>query len=346
MFQHILAPLDGSTTAECTFPHIVAAAKAFDAQVTLLQVLEHSAARGPRVDPLDWQLRKIEAQTYLHRFQQRMETAGLSADSVLLEGRPATCIVNFVQTHAIDLLVLSTHGASGLSPWNMSSVVQKVVQRVNRSVMLVRAYQPLVGGHAEQPATTMRYRRILLPLDGSQRAEYALAAAQRLCRYHNAECILVHVVQKPAMPRRMPLSPTELALVDQIVACNRRAAEAYLVHLHERWEGPLQTRILTSEDVAGTLHGLVDTEEIDLVVLNAHGYSGKGDWPYGAITSSFILHGTTPLLFVQDLPQIARPIEQAEAIIREQQGHGRWVPTWREDDRSPMQMSATVAPVR
>ncbi len=333
MFQQILAPLDGSTTAECVLPHLVAVAKAFDAQVTLLRVLESHRAQAARVDPLDWQMCKIEAQAYLQAFQSRLQAAGITVESVLLEGRPATAIVNFAQGHEIDLILLSTHGASGLSPWNMSSVVQKVIQRVNRSVMLVRAYQPLAAAALEGTIPALHYQRILLPLDGSQRAEYVLAAAQLLARYHNAECLLAHVVQKPAMPRRVPLTPEEIDLVEQVVACNHREAEAYFAHLQERLVGAIQTRILTSEDVAETLHALVDTEQIDLVLLSAHGYSGKRQWPYGAIAASFILHGNTPLLFLQDLAQSERPVEQAERIAREQPGHGGWMAALTQDER-------------
>ena len=93
------------------------------------------------------------------------------------EGKTAENIVNFAHTENIDLLVISTHGSGGLSRWNISSVTQKVINLIYLPVLIVRAY--------DQPETeTARifYRRILLPIDSSRRAECALAAGIALAR--------------------------------------------------------------------------------------------------------------------------------------------------------------------
>jgi len=74
---------------------------------------------------------------------------------------------------------MSSHGQSGLSPWNVSSVVQQVILRAHRSLMIIRAYQPVTA-----ELTSLRYRRIFLPLDGSQRAEMRLTLAESLARAH------------------------------------------------------------------------------------------------------------------------------------------------------------------
>ena len=82
-----------------------------------------------------------------------------------------------------QLIILSSHGQSGLSEWNVSSVVQKIVLRARTSIMIVRAYQRI------PPETAgLRYRRILVPLDGSQRAECVLPVAVTLARSHEAKC--------------------------------------------------------------------------------------------------------------------------------------------------------------
>lgn len=327
MFHRILVPLDGSVLAESVLPHAIAFARAFDAQVTLLRVLEPPTDEMVAVDPFSWQMAKVEVRTYLDAIVQRLQEIGLSADMLLLEGRAADAVVNYVHNDGIDLIVLSSHGASGLSAWNISSVAQKVIQRATCSVLLLRAYHPAPTASGTTIPTPfgadMRYQRILLPLDGSPRAECVLSPAQRLSRYYNAECTLVHVVQKPAMPRRLPLTAEEKMLVERIVTCNWEKAKTYIAELQNRLEGDIHTTILVDDDVAETLHGVVDQEQVDLVVLSAHGYSGKRRWPYGAITSSFIHHGTTALLFVQDLAQTERPLSQAEMLTLEQPGHGR-----------------------
>ncbi len=70
--------------------------------------------------------------------------------------------------------------------------------------MIVRAAQPVAAD-----ATDFRYRRILAPMDGTPRAEYVLPAASAPARAHEAQIVLVHIVQGPPMPRRTPPSCEE-----------------------------------------------------------------------------------------------------------------------------------------
>ena len=64
----------------------------------------------------------------------------------------------------------------------------------------------------------------------------------------------------------------------------------------------MEERLLVSERVVGTLHELVEQEDIDMVLLSAHGYSAEARYPYGSVVISFVAYGTTPLLIVQDVP--------------------------------------------
>ena len=93
------------------------------------------------------------------------------------EGKAAENIVDFAHTEDIDLLVISTHGSGGLSRWNISSVTQKVINLIYLPVLIVRSYdRPNAAG------IIPRYRRILLPIDSSRRAECSLSAGIELTR--------------------------------------------------------------------------------------------------------------------------------------------------------------------
>jgi len=70
----------------------------------------------------------------------------------------------------------------------------------------------------------------------------------------------------------------------------------------------VQTRLLTSDNAAAALHELADKENIDMVALSAHGYSGYNQWPYGSMVNNFILYSKVPLLIVQDLPAKEEPV--------------------------------------
>jgi nucleotide-binding universal stress UspA family protein len=300
MFNRILLPLDRSALAECVLPHAIAIARAFESQVTLLHVMDTPReARWRRaMDPLNWQIRKAEANTYLHEVDLRLQAAGLLTETHILEGFAAEQVIGFSDTHASQLIILSSHGQSGLSEWGASSVVQKIAQRARTSVMIVRAAQPVAPD-----VTNLRYQRILVPMDGTQRAEYILPAAATLARAHDAQIMLTHIVQKPAIPRRTLPSREDVELADQLVERNQAEATQYLDQLRSRITGKVEARVLVSDHLAATLHELIEQEKTDLVLLSAHGYSSHTRGLYGDVVTNLITHGTTPLVIMQDSSQ-------------------------------------------
>lgn len=313
MFNRILLPMDRSLLAECVLPHAVAVARAFESQVTLAHVMAspHRANWRRAVDPLNWRIRKAESESYLNDLALRLQKAGLPAEKQILEGPAAERIIEFSRKNAVPLMMLSSHGQSGLSGWNVSSVVQQIILRVHTSIMIVRAYQPV-----STEVTGLRYHRLLVPMDGSQRAECILPVVTTLARAHEAQILLAHVVRRPEMPRRTPPTDEDVELADRIVERNRAEAVQYLDQLRSRLSGDIQARVLVGDHVAATLHELVDQEKIDLVLLTAHGYSALTRWPYGSVVSSFITYGATSLLIVQDLPQDKIEPTPAEVAAR------------------------------
>jgi nucleotide-binding universal stress UspA family protein len=152
MYSRILIPLDGSKLAERVLPHAIEFARVFDASLVLLRVLDPSTLGESQhtLEPFAWQIRKAEADVYLKTTAARLrQQQDLTVESVLLEGKTAENIIDFTQNQSIDLLAISTHGASGLSRWSTSSVFQKVISKVYQHVLIVRAYQ---GIETEEPA--------------------------------------------------------------------------------------------------------------------------------------------------------------------------------------------------
>ena len=317
MFEHILVPLDGSPLAECVLPQAVAVASAFESEAMLLQVLEQPAAGGRSLFPdlAQWRFGEVEAKAYLRKWTDRLQAAGLRTSHAILEGQAAERIIEFEHDHDVSLIVLSSHGRSGLSEWNVSSVVQKIILRTHTSVMVVRAYQPVASS-----LTGMHFTRVLVPLDCSQRAESVLPLAAALARAHNAELLLAHVVSRPEVPHREPLSRDVADLVDHVTEYNRIEATRYLEGLRSQLSLNVQTRLLISDNAPETLHGLVAQENVDLVMLGAHGYGGGTRWPYGSMVLNFIVYGTTPLLIMQDLSMEEFERTQVEMATERVQG--------------------------
>ncbi len=333
MFNRILVPLDGSTLAERAIPHAEQFARIFGSSIILLQVLDPTSYHeNPNpVDPLSWQIRKAEAELYLNgiaiRLQDNLRESALDEDEhpkkdrviySIREGKTAENIVNFAHAENIDLLVISTHGSGGLSRWNISSVTQKVINLIYLPVLIVRAYnQP------EAEETRIHYRRILLPIDSSRRAECSLSAGIALSRgemalerspstqrtrsdapSHPAKLILAAVIKPPELPIPEPY-PVEIGqLSEQLLYVSRQAVNDYLNKMKERLSGECETCVLENNSVSSAIQQLASQEEdIDLVVLCAHGYTGQFSGPYGSVARNYIEHGTKPVLVIQDIPR-------------------------------------------
>jgi len=321
MISHILVPLDGSALAECVLPHVSAIALAVSARITLLHVVDlpHEIKGEHAIDPLDWRLKRREAEVYLDSISTRLRCANLEINDAILDGSAPQCIIDFAQKNEIDLIALSTHGQSGLSGWNISSVVQKIILRSFRSTLLVRAYQSHTMDFAQ-----IHYKRLFVGLDCSTRAEYILPVAIRLTQFYKAQLILGTVIRKPELVHRFPLTDDDLELVARIADRNYRVAGHYFEQLLSQLATQgidLQTRLVVSDNMTAALHDLVEQENADLVMLVAHGHSGEGRWPYGSIATSFIAYGTTPLIIMQDLSGDEIKQTQAEMAAHEITGH-------------------------
>lgn len=314
MFDKILIPLDGSPLAETVLPHVIALARGYESDIYLLRVLDPQGVptiSGSR-DHLEWQIIKAEAKAYLNNIRDRLQEIDLHPEIHIMEGSAAESILEFSADHDINLMVLSSHGQSGISGWNVSSVVQKIILRARTSVMIVRAYHPFKGG-----LTELQYRRILVPLDGSLRAEVVLPVVNKLASEQGSELIICHVVRRPEMPRRIQLSQEDIELSEKVTQRNRIEASRYLEQVNSIVDAKTDTRLIVDDSIVAPLYELVEQEQIDLVVLCAHGYSGGTKWPYGSTVISFIAYGNTPMLIYQDLDKNQMEGTLVEEIARE-----------------------------
>lgn len=312
MFDSILVPLDGSLLAEGVLPHVVALGQAFNAKIFLVQVLDQNeaGASAQLFDLVTWQINKTEAQLYLDGIADRLQKSGLATKAIVLEGPVAESITDFAQSQELKLIILSSHGHHGVRKWGISSVTHKLILSAPTSVLIVRAQANL----NEQP-----YRRILVALDGSWRAENVLPLVTQLARFHQSQIQIVQAVKTLEMARQLPAIQEDIDLANRIVERNRTAASRYLEQVRSSsplTSIPVQTQLLTTADTPAALHRLVAQENIDLVVLSAHGQSGNNQWPYGGLVNNFILYGQVPLLVVQDLP-VKEQTSRVEMTVRE-----------------------------
>jgi nucleotide-binding universal stress UspA family protein len=300
--HHVLVPLDGSALAECALPWAVAVTAAAGARITLVRVLERTTvpmATTHHHDAVDWELRRTEARTRLAALDRELKARQLASSAELLEGRPAERIISFAGSHQADLIVLSSHGEGGLSGWALSSTALMIAARTRRSLLIVPAH--VAQGHR---IGDVRFRRLLVPLDCSPRAECVLPLATALARAHDAEIVLAHVVPEPEMPRRLQASTEDLAAAAEFTERNRLEGERYLQALKERLVGQqlqVTTRMAVGSRRARAIWDMAEQADADLVVVAAHGRTGDARERCGSVAARLLEQSRRPILVLQDL---------------------------------------------
>jgi len=152
MYRRIMVPLDGSELAECVLPHIEAIAQLSKASIELVHVIEplELPTRGGIALSID-DLKQIElhtkndAESYLRGIVERLKLAGIKAHSKLLTGKAADSLVDYVHKSNFDLLIMATHGRSGISRWIWGSVAEKILHSSSIPVLLVRSLECIPG---------------------------------------------------------------------------------------------------------------------------------------------------------------------------------------------------------
>lgn len=138
MYEKILVPLDISKLAEVALPYAEELAGRLGSEVTVLSVSESAEAQ-----------KYNEHQTYIEKVVEATKRgAGRYVDKpkgaikvkpVVLVGHPAEVIVDYADKEHIDLIIIATHGRSGIRRWTLGSVAEKVLRAGSTPVLLVRA---------------------------------------------------------------------------------------------------------------------------------------------------------------------------------------------------------------
>jgi nucleotide-binding universal stress UspA family protein len=146
-YTHILVPLDGSQTAEAALPHGFALAQLSGAPLTLLYVvppIEDVIDSGAEPIFIDEQFaaRKTRALRYFDSIRKRPECKALTIDTAVEMGPVAATVVTYAAQHGVDVIVMATHGRSGLQRWLLGSVAEKILHAAHQTIVLVRAFPP------------------------------------------------------------------------------------------------------------------------------------------------------------------------------------------------------------
>ena len=147
MYQNVMVPLDGSELAECVIPHVEAIAQGCSVpRVTLVRVVAPLQFHGgveSRFSPEE--RRRLEADSmnvardYLDQLVKRLKDAGMSVKSEVIYGDVIDQLVDYAAANEVDLIVIATHGRSGVSRWVWGSIADRILRSSCVPVLMVRA---------------------------------------------------------------------------------------------------------------------------------------------------------------------------------------------------------------
>jgi nucleotide-binding universal stress UspA family protein len=151
MFTKILVPLDGSSLAERALDPAVEMAGKDDSEIILLEAVQDSLAAVPEarylVPPKEIYRSAVVSMKYLRDIATRLRMEGIRVRWHVLEGDPTSAILSYAHHEDVDVIVMSTHGRSGLSRMVMGSVAAKVSTTTHRPVVLVKDHHSAVQEH-------------------------------------------------------------------------------------------------------------------------------------------------------------------------------------------------------
>ena len=139
MYNHFLVPLDESEVAEAALIHAEGLAKALGARLTLIAVMSLDTGMGE--DPgaaVAMEARRADLRRYLDSRCARLEGEGVSCHPSVREGDVAEEIARYAEKHEVDLIVMGTHGRTGLARWVHGSVSDRLLNLSDIPILIVR----------------------------------------------------------------------------------------------------------------------------------------------------------------------------------------------------------------
>jgi len=294
VYEKIVVPLDGSELAELALDYVTGLAVASRAHVTLLHVCAPDESEVER-------MHRVYLQHTEQVLRSRLEDAaseGSTVDSAVLLGHPAEEILTYAEKNKVSLIAMTTHGRSGVRRWAMGSVAARVARHSAVPVWLARSDVPEETIRREWPE-----RRILVLVDGSERAEQVLPYVTGLAKISGAEVVLLRVCE--------PLSALAFythgmfgnaaGLAEQMMANQREECNRYFAGLERRLrDAGIQVR---SETLLGNVWNeiisYIERDGFDLVALTSHGRSGIARWAVGSVAETVLRRCPVPLLLVR-----------------------------------------------
>jgi len=269
-----MVPLDGSALAEQVLPAVTELARAFGSEVAVVGICgaedrdENEACvlyTGRKGDDIRGMLSGSKA----------------TVKTIVIPGSAAEQILSHARTEAVGLIVLCSHGRSGIMRWSLGSTVDKVLRKAETALIVVRAMEPPPAGHL--------FSRILVPLDGSESSVAVLPQVAEAARRLDSQVLLMRVIEPGVRIRTIggldyvPFRERDAAAVrtEMMRNLDNQAAELNRA-------GAMVSCEVRQGDAAKEILALADERGCTLIAMSSHGHSRIRRWSMGSVTSKIV----------------------------------------------------------
>ncbi|MCX6011052.1 MAG: universal stress protein [Chloroflexi bacterium] len=284
MWKKILVPLDGSDLAELALPYAQELVSAFDSELILLYVSE----------PAEHEYLHMH-QLYLEKVAVQMKKLVKRVSPLVVSGKPVEEIVKYTEKNDIGLIIMASHGHSGIIPWATGGIASKVIDATGVPLLLIKTTKPRRKTRGKHLIS-----RILLPLDGSEAGEAAITRVKELKFRFEAEVILLEVVPEGRHIRTIG-GLDYILFPEQELETFKAEAKAYLGEVYKRLQrskGELKIEIRSGE-VAKEILNYAKRKKASLIAISSHGHSGMTKWVFGSTAKEIIQNSPIPVLVVK-----------------------------------------------
>jgi nucleotide-binding universal stress UspA family protein len=287
VFEQILFPTDGSDGAALAFDHVLDLAARHDATVHILTIADTTQnglleIRSDDVDALEQEGDRIVRET-----AEQADKQGVDTVTAVGRGEPYREIVDYAERHGLDLVVMPTHGRRGLERFVLGSTSERVVRRADVPVLTMRPDDDVTISHP--------YQNVLVPTDGSNCANQALAIGVDVADAEDAALHLLSVIAltafgadaRPDIQMEM-LDESAHELLDEAAAFADNAGV-----------DAASTTVEYGSSIHQAILTYIDDHDIDLVVVGTHGRTGFDRYVLGSVTEYLVRTSPIPVLTVR-----------------------------------------------
>ena len=294
MYKKILVPLDGSELAEVSLPYAEEFSAEFGSEIILLYLsrTENNPYYNVRKIYMEKTVKATEDE--VKKLSKKTDADAIKVSSAMLTGNVAEEIVKYADQEDVSLILMATHGQSGMKQWAMGSIATKVMSATKRPVILIRARDAKpairnIGG----------IRKIVIPLDGSSESEQVIPHIAQLAATLKAEVVLFQAISL-AYPTYTADAFAYVTYSDNQTDAMKASALDYLAKTGATLK---EKGVKTSYEVrfgsaADEIINFSDEINADLVAMTTHGRSGLGRWLFGSTAARILKGGNSNLLIV------------------------------------------------